>query len=416
MVGANFFGILAVFLSFKLINLTTNEATLGVFSIIIVYKQIIAKVINFGLPTFALKEIAKNKDSYSIDDIAIFYSKTLGVILKNVLLCILILISTVCIFEELLFEKFSRNEIIMLVAMAPTYALIIFNSQILRARKYFITFQLLNGSLTYGLFCLFLFIAYLTNFKITSVPFLFLVCLFLVLAFSFLILKIKIQLKQVLDGMKLSMTDHFIKLKDGLDYFIVQLSSQGLNWITLIYTSYFIGSIDTGGLNIIIRLAVLCSFFKTIINSIKGPDYAYLYHANASDKLNSEIKYNTKLLVYCALPLITILFAFPEFFLGLFSDDYTHLVIVFRIVLIGTLIDNLFGSVGLLMQMTKEEKSFKNLMLLTVFIHLIVGFVLTYYFEVRGLAISLIIAAMFWNLISAFLLKRKHNIIPYFNL
>jgi len=416
MMSANFVGIIAVFTSFKLINLTSNESTLGLFSLIIVYKQIIAKVINFGLPTYALKQVSKNRDDYSREDINKFYSKTLGIICKNAGICILILVVAFFILGNLISDKFSTKDVVILGSMAPIYAVILYNSQMLRARKYFISFQLLNGSLTYGLFCIFLFIAYMFDIEVTNVPFLFLMCLFLVFVFSFFILKIKVNFKEVLNGAYLSIRNHIGKLKDGLDFFVVQLSSQGLNWITLIYTSYFIGEIDTGGLNIILRLAVLCSFFKTIINSIKGPDYAYLYHAKEVKKLNSEIKYNTNLLVYFSLPFISILFIFPEFFLGLFSDDYGHLITVFRIVLIGALVDNLFGSVGLLMQMTKEEKNFKNLMVTTVFIHLIVGFLLTFYFKVQGLALSLLIAAMFWNLISSYLLKKRHSITSYYHL
>lgn len=416
MMSANFVGIIAVFTSFKLINLTSNESTLGLFSLIIVYKQIIAKVINFGLPTYALKQVSKNRDDYSREDINKFYSKTLGIICKNAGICILILVVAFFILGNLISDKFSTKDVVILGSMAPIYAVILYNSQMLRARKYFISFQLLNGSLTYGLFCVFLFIAYMFDIEVTNVPFLFLMCLLLVFVFSFFILKIKVNFKEVLNGAYLSIRNHIGKLKDGLDFFVVQLSSQGLNWITLIYTSYFIGEIDTGGLNIILRLAVLCSFFKTIINSIKGPDYAYLYHAKEVKKLNSEIKYNTNLLVYFSLPFISVLFIFPEFFLGLFSDDYGHLITVFRIVLIGALVDNLFGSVGLLMQMTKEEKNFKNLMITTVFIHLIVGFLLTFYFKVQGLALSLLIAAMFWNLISSYLLKKRHSITSYYHL
>lgn len=415
LIGANFFGILAVFVSFKLINLTTNEATLGVFSLIVVYKQIVAKVINFGLPTFALKHIAKNREELSIADITKFYSKTLGVIIFNAFVCIVLLGVTVLILGDLLFKNFSNLEICLLALMAPIYAIILYNAQILRARKYFINFQLLNGSLTYGLFCLLLLAAYLNDISVQSVPLLFFICLAIVFIFSFIILKIKVRLIESFKEAFNAFHNYIGKLKEGVHYFAVQMSSQGLNWVTLIYTSSFIGEIDTGGLNIIIRLAALCGFFKTVINSIKGPDYAFLYHSDKINNLNSEIKFNTKLLVFVAIPFLSILFIFPEFFLGLFSDDYGHLTTVFRIVLIAAVIDNVFGSVGLLMQMTQEEKRFKNIMLTTVLIHLAIGFLLTFYFKVQGLAISLLIAALFWNVVSAFILKRKHQIKSYFH-
>lgn len=416
LMAANFLGIVAVFVSFKLINLTTNEATLGVFSLIVVYKQIVAKVINFGLPTFALKNIAKNREKYSTKDITTFYSKTLGVIIFNALLAIAILGLSMLLLRNTLFKNFSVLEIGLLAIMSPIYATILYNAQILRARKYFINFQLLNGSLTYGLFCLFLFIAYYNGIAIKSVPLLFLICLSIVFIFSFVILRIRVNVIYTLREVLNVFEGYLGRLKKGVDYFVVQMSSQGLNWITLIYTSNFIGEIDTGGLNIIIRMAALCSFFKTIINSIKGPDYAFLYHDTKLKKLNTEIKFNTKLLVFVAVPFLAVLFIFPEFFLGLFSDDYGHLTTVFRIVLIAAVIDNLFGSVGLLMQMTKEERRFKHIMMITVVIHLIVGFLLTKYFKVQGLALSLLIAALFWNVVSAFILRKKHKIKSYFHL
>ena len=246
-----------------------------------------------------------------------------------------------------------------------------------------------------------------------SIPLIFLASLLAVFIFSFLKLTVNLRYKKHIYDFKFK--SYLIQLEQGFNYLIVQLASQGLNWITLIFTSYFIGEVDTGGLNIIIRMAVLCSFFKTVINAIKGPDYAYLYHANEMKKLNGEIRYNTKLLVYVALPFLAVLFAFPGFFLGLFSNEYDHLILVFRIVLISTVIDNLFGSVGLLMQMTKEEKRFKNLMLISVGIHLFLGFALTYYYRVQGLAISLLISAMFWNIYSAVILKREHKLKSYFS-
>jgi len=411
LVVIKFIGILAVFISFKLINLITDEYVLGVFSIIIVYMNIIARVINFGLPTYALKQISKNRDNFSETEVEKFYSNTLGTIVTNSLLCGLGLIFLTLICSKWIFAKFSYMDIGVLSLMAPFFAIISYNAQILRAKQMFFKFQLLSGALIYGLFCLMLLLAYVINLRDLNVPLVFLLCLCLVAIYSFV--GIKINFNVVAGRSFISFKNHLNNIKKGLDYLIVQLSSQGLNWITLIFTSYFIGEIDTGGLNIIIRLAALCGFFKTIINSIKGPDYAYLYHSNKLDQLNNEIKYNSKILVYFSLPLITILFIFPEFFLNIFSENYGHLKTVFRIILLGAFIDNFFGSVGLLMQMTKEEKNFKNIMIVSLLMHAIFGFTLVYYLEVRGVALSLLIAALFWNIFSAVLLKRRYNIKSY---
>jgi O-antigen/teichoic acid export membrane protein len=153
-----------------------------------------------------------------------------------------------------------------------------------------------------------------------------------------------------------------------------------------------------------------------VTNTYQGPNYTNLFHTDKIRELNKSIAINTRFMVLITTPIITVLAIFPAWFLKLFSDSYVHLDHVFRIMLIGSFVSLLCGSVGMLMQMTHQQKAYRNIMARALSFHVVLSILFSWLFGIIGLGISMTLVLIYWNVASALRLQDKHQVISYFKL
>lgn len=410
LLAIRFVGIVALFISFKLINIVYGEILLGFFSTIMVSIQLSSLLVSFGLPLHTMKQLSikKKEDRVNIVSNEI-YVNSFSKIAYNSVIFIFFLSIFFLIIKLILFPN-AINFItyISILVCVPLTSFININAQVVRANGGHVYFQWLNSNLLYLFFSFFLVVCYFFNIPEKYILLGFVLSTFLTFLFSVKFLPIKMYIKKF-EGFK----NHLLTLRSGFDFFCTQFITQGFNWVSILFTALFVGELETGGLNVINKYLSLTSLLIMVVNMSKGPDYTYFFHQNNIKALNKEISINTKFMFFLTLPIIVVLFIFPDFFLGIFSEKYHDLSLVFRVMLVGYLVNLYCGSVGMLMQMTNEQKKYRNIMLLALIIHLILGFVLTKNIGVLGLGISFAISLVFWNLFSVHTLKKKYNLISF---
>lgn len=413
LLGIRFLGIISLFCSFRLINLKFGEELFGIFTLLVVFAQIGNLVGSFGIPVYVMKELSKlnSHERISTKTFSLIGDNSVSVLINSSIFCgILFLIYFLPL--NIYPHSISFYSILCIIMSIPFMAQSNLNAQILRANNNTKEFQWLNGTLPFLFFSLFLGLVYFIELDDTYVFLLYLLSHILTFLTSYFLCK----RNGVVFIFTKRMKNHFINNKLAFDYFSTQFISQAFNWTTIIVTSYMINDVDTGGINVITKYLSLAGLMIMVTNTYQGPNYTHLFHLNKIKELNNSISINTKFMVLITLPVIGILFLFPQFFLSIFSDDYIHLDLVFRIMLIGSIINLLCGSVGMLMQMTHQQKIYRNIMFSALIAHLILSLILSSLYGVVGLGVSLTLVLMYWNLISAYQLKRRHEIISYFNL
>ena len=98
-----------------------------------------------------------------------------------------------------------------------------------------------------------------------------------------------------------------------------------------------------------------------------SPKFAEKYANNDLDGMGKTAMQSAKLIFWTTIPLATILLIFPKFFMGLYGTDFVYSPLILgagfealRWLIIGRIVNALSGSVGNLMQMSGQQKSFMN--------------------------------------------------------
>jgi len=100
----------------------------------------------------------------------------------------------------------------------------------------------------------------------------------------------------------------------------------------------------------------------------------------------------------------------------MFGEAFTAGATILFIFCAGQIINSFSGSVGVILQMIGKQKVYQNFVLAALVINLMLTFVLTPIYGGVGAAVSTVISMVFWNIGSAIYLKRKMNIVTYYNL
>ncbi|RFN59164.1 MATE family efflux transporter [Marixanthomonas ophiurae] len=104
-----------------------------------------------------------------------------------------------------------------------------------------------------------------------------------------------------------------------------------------------------------------------------------------------------------------------KWLLGLFGEEFKSGTTVLLILCSIHLISSAMGSAAIIMQMTGYQKQYHNIALVSLGFNLSLNFILIPNFGITGAAIATAFSLCFWNVSNAVFLKRKENIVTYFN-
>jgi len=212
-----------------------------------------------------------------------------------------------------------------------------------------------------------------------------------------------------------SVSNSWLFLREAFPMMLSGVVIVFLGWTDTIVLGIYETDNTIGIYNVALKIAMLTSFSLQAINSILAPKIAK-YHKNSNEKeLKRIINFATNVNFIITLIVVLLIFLFHKFLLGLFGQEFLAGVVVLLTLSAGQLINSLSGSVGLILQMTGRQKIHQNILLAALTINIILNFVLTPQYGAIGAAIATLISMTFWNIYGAIYLKRKMNIVSYFN-
>ena len=190
-----------------------------------------------------------------------------------------------------------------------------------------------------------------------------------------------------------------------------------MEWTDKIMLGIFGSSTDVGIYAVSAKIASVTILSLFAINSIVAPKFSEFYTKNKLDKLFETVKYANKLILLTSLPIAIIIFLFPEQILNIFGSEFASGKLALLILTIGFLFNALSGSVGYLLQMTDNQKTYQTIILISALLNVILNWFLIPRFGVNGAAFASMISMIFWNLSSIIVVKRKFGFftIRFFN-
>lgn len=191
---------------------------------------------------------------------------------------------------------------------------------------------------------------------------------------------------------------------------------QGSLWATTLIIGIYLTKEQVGIFDASNRLANLLTIVLYAVNSISAPKFA----ESAADKklLARNVNSSSKLIFVGTIPLFIVMLLAGPFVLDLLEHGKNYgenAHFIFFIILIGQLVNNLSGSVSLLMQMTGHHKINQNISLCSFIFTTVMLFFVTPVYGLIGASIIAGLNIILKNITSVIVMYSRINILTVYH-
>ena len=171
---------------------------------------------------------------------------------------------------------------------------------------------------------------------------------------------------------------------------------------------------DVGIYHTAFKLSMFAAVSLMAINSIASPKFAEMFGKNDMEGLKKVVHQSTKMIFWTSVPLVTIFFIFPEFFLGLFGEEFKIGVTAFIFLSCGRLISSFSGSVGNILQMTGNQNIYASILFFGAILNVVLNLILIPKYGINGAAIASMSSLIVWNLSMVLVVKKKFGFYTFY--
>ncbi len=413
--SAFIFKIIGSLLGYVFLVLVTRKAgaeAWGIFAICMGLLNITSILSRFGVDTALLRFVAQMKGK--MEEIKGIYFQGISLVLFLSILFSGLLFFFSDIVAELVFRKPYLTPYFKIIAFVLIpFTIIHVNVQTYRGLKRIKEFAFFQHASTF-LFAVIIFVllSYYTGIEAIIIPiysFLFAVFIVMIISPYGLLKSFKgVQLIKKFSQKEIIKTSFPMMLSSSVLLLIA--------WSDTIMIGIFKTEVDVGVYNVALKLAMITGIVLGAVNSIVAPKLSETFNNDRMDEFRKLIKQSTRIIFFCTLPILIILFLFPEFLLSFFGAEFVIAKTTLLILLIGQIVNAMSGSVGFILQMTGKETVYQNILLLALVINISLNIILIPKFGIEGAAIASAFSLLFWNLSSVLYIYKKYNVLTFFNL
>ncbi|CAN5543422.1 hypothetical protein BH10BAC2_BH10BAC2_37680 [soil metagenome] len=191
----------------------------------------------------------------------------------------------------------------------------------------------------------------------------------------------------------------------------------GSQWATTLILGHYLKKEEVGIYDATSRLAGLLTIILFATNSITAPKFAEAAH----DKklLQKNVNASSKLIFWTSVPLFLVMLVAGPLVMGLLGYGNVNSTVneyyIFVIILIGQLINNLSGSVGMLMQMTGLHKLSQRISIGSFTFTTLLLFLVTPVYGLIGASVITGLNIALKNILSVILIYSKTKVITVYS-
>jgi O-antigen/teichoic acid export membrane protein len=165
-----------------------------------------------------------------------------------------------------------------------------------------------------------------------------------------------------------------------------------------IFVLDFIGTKEEVGIfSVAFKVSQIITLILMIVNTMSAPKFAELFWANKKKELQKLLNQSAKLMFWIALFFSIFVILFAEKILGLFGNEFREGSLILIILVFGQLVNAATGSVGVLLNMSGNQKIYRKAILAVVVVFIIACPIATIFFGIIGTAIITTIAIISIN-------------------
>ena len=180
-----------------------------------------------------------------------------------------------------------------------------------------------------------------------------------------------------------------------------------LSWIDRIIVGIYLPESDVAVYDVSAKLALLVSFNLDAINSILAPKVSELYSSGNRKVLKKVLKFAVLITSVLSLATFFFLVIFGKPLLGMFGSIYVTGMTVLIILSIGQLLNCFCGSVGIILQMTGNQRTYRLILFYGLLINILLTLLLVKPYGIIGVAIATMCSMILWNLLGVYYVRRK---------
>jgi len=204
-----------------------------------------------------------------------------------------------------------------------------------------------------------------------------------------------------------------MRAREILDISAPMLMTASMNFVIgqvgILILGMYRSPAEVGYYSIAVKLATLTTFVLQAINSMAAPKFSELFHTERMDELFRVAKKSTKLIFWTTSPILVCLVVLGTYILSIFGPGFQDAYIPLLILVCGQFINSISGSTGYFMNMTGHQKIYRNIVLLSSAINLILCFSLIPMLGLLGAALSSSICLVLWNSMIMIFIKIKYR-------
>ncbi len=185
-------------------------------------------------------------------------------------------------------------------------------------------------------------------------------------------------------------------------------------WINTILLGIWSTESDVGIYSVVLKISTFSAFVLMSINSVSAPGFAQLHAKGDHDGLRKYTAHTAKIIFYSSIPIFLGILLMREWLLGLFGDEFIAGSLALLITMVGQLFNVFAGSVGQFLYMTGKQQIFRNIILTSTLINVVVCAILIPLYGLLGSAIAGMVFMAAWNLMSMIYIKRTFKIRTYY--
>ena len=403
------FGSIMGYIFLVLVTRNIGASSWGVFILFLSILNIFSIFSRLGVDMLALKLVSSA--NYMLDKIKTIYFSSFRIVLVSSCVVSIIVYTFSKQISLTLLGDIKFDIIVRLMSFVlPLFSIICINERVLQGLKMikeFTFFQSASKMLFSSLFFL-LFYYYLDIPEFYVVVLSYLAALFLI----FIISSFKVY-KIIKEGNFLIS----LKVKDIFSQSLPMMISSSvlllMSWVDSLMIGGFSSEYDVGLYSVAVKVSFLTSFTLYAVNSISAPKISESFNNNNKSLFKNIIYQTTRTIFYSTMPIVIIIFIFPELLLGFFGLEFVAAKKTLLILAFSQVINAMSGANGSVLNMTGKEKVFRNILSIALVINITLNLLLIPSYGIEGAAIASATSLIFWNLYSVLYIYKEYGVLTF---
>lgn len=405
-------GILTGYIFTLLVTRYYGAEGIGIYSLSITILTILAMISMMGFDSSVVRFVAQFSVEKKLSNISLLYK---NVIQATAPISILIAIFLYICKDKIAINLFNDSSLsvalTVICSIIPFFVINQLNVEVIRGFKDIKLSEYIR-SLNSHLFNILFFILisfFVISYYVPLYSYSFAILISFLVSSFFVMTKLRYfpkETKQMLSRKEL--------IKVSLPMMIAGLINFSMERIDIIMLGIFSSTENVGIYNIAVKLASLSSLCLVVINTIIAPKFSELHSSNNDAGMKQVVRFASKLMFLTSLPILLTLVVWPEFFLGLFGNEFKLGKHALIFLCIGQFVNATSGSVGYFLNMTGRQNIFRNIVLIAAVINLTLNWIMIPRYGIVGAAIATMTSVMFWNIVSVVYIKLRCNVQTFY--